>query len=244
MPPAKNYGINEHRRAFELYKELRTLAAVSEKMEIPYSTIQRWNSANFSCPCPWHNWPLLMQKVDSGEDAVLSLSPLQQMDPLMVDAAVRGEDLPKRETILTRSDLERLGELEFLWAKFYYEITGIVLDVSTLIDAGGLDTKEATDEMTKKYLRGGLPCKSADTATRTLLAIGHEIEEVKERLGLTTAARKGDVTKESTEKQEMTMDDLHRIKEMLANTSPDKLKAMKDLMASEERALQGSLIHE
>lgn len=237
---SQDYGPNDHRKAFELYRECRNLRHVSESLGINYSTIHRWQSAGFACTCPWHNWKVRLEEVDAGENAKLSLNPLQALDPIQVDQAVRGEEVSKRESLLTRSDIERLSQLEFLWSKFYYEITGIVLDVSTLIEASDSQTP-LTDKMQEGYLRRGLTSKNAESATRTLLAIGKEIEEIKERLGLSSAARSGDVSKEegNSAPQEMSLEDLRSAKKLLENTPSDKLKAMADILKSEEIAKRG-----
>lgn len=60
------YGPEDHKRAFELYRELGTFFAVSKQKGMPSrATLMRWASPEYNakCSCGYHGWDELEKKI-------------------------------------------------------------------------------------------------------------------------------------------------------------------------------------
>jgi len=53
------YGVEEHRKAYELWLELGSFRAVAKEDGMPTApTLMRWSKSDYKCPhgCEWHGW--------------------------------------------------------------------------------------------------------------------------------------------------------------------------------------------
>ena len=58
------YGPKDHKRAFELYRQLGSFYAVSKQKGMPsHQTLMRWARPDFDCPCGYHGWDDLEKKI-------------------------------------------------------------------------------------------------------------------------------------------------------------------------------------
>jgi hypothetical protein len=57
------YPIKTHKKAFELYRKLRSIHQVSKRLKITDHTLMKWRD-DYDCPCKNHNWEARIQKID------------------------------------------------------------------------------------------------------------------------------------------------------------------------------------
>jgi hypothetical protein len=239
------YTPDDHRRAFEAYYRLRNAREVADSLGIPYVTVTRWQGKNVTCSCPWHNWKDLVAQREVVDAAKLTLpSP----DPLATDALLRAPmgtivgtdaqsvaDSRALQSQIVRSDAERLMQLEFLWSKMYYDLTGLVVDHSALVEASA-GMSETQESQVAAYTRG-LRCKTADAALRALLQIADKIEELKAKLGLEGKPKESPAEAAAKKDVQSSLAELRQMRDMLISMPPDKLEMLKQVYESEQRAM-------
>ena len=58
------YKPDDHKRAFELYRELGSFYAVSKEKGMPsHCTLLRWARPSFNCSCGFHGWDALEERI-------------------------------------------------------------------------------------------------------------------------------------------------------------------------------------
>lgn len=64
MGARTKYKERDHRRAFELYRELGSFHAVSKEKGMPSrATLLRWSMLDFDCSCKFHGWEALEKRI-------------------------------------------------------------------------------------------------------------------------------------------------------------------------------------
>lgn len=252
MPAKKtNYSVSDHKKAFDIYYDLRSYHAVSRELDIDPHTIRRWAGGESSCNCPWHSWEQLIIERESALEVRLGQIEQGEFDPLAQEQALLDQDpsrfiseerrlqLRPASRVMIRSDAERLTYLEYLWGKVFYHATGIVTDHAILVDESGVSFE---DRIRENYFQRGLDPKSLDSCIKSLRALQEMIEELRRNLGL----RKGSsldgqpaATQEKIEQAEvqksLTIEELREFKRLAQTTPPDKMKLLlAGLRADEE----------
>lgn len=142
MPPktgTRPYNADDHRRAFEIYVESRSYNVVSTKIGCMLVTATRWSQEDYPCPygCPFHGWVRLLKErsetikaqFDPAEVVPL-LSPQAMAES--VSGALKARFSNEEICKIVFSNVERLQHWELLYAKVYYDLTGIQLDVPNI----------------------------------------------------------------------------------------------------------------
>ena len=224
--PRKVYTKEHHRLAFETWYETRNYSAAAKSVDANYLTPRRWAADDFSCDfnCPYHNWQRLMDERDSAIQVRHELINAGDLDPVSHDIAMRkavSEPGPKGKNPLVinlvRSDLERLQHWELLYAKVYYDLTGLALTHGQL-----------TEEETKKTYRMGLSVTNAEAGIRMLKTIQEQIDT------LQGSDRRLVKRAQTPEREQLTLQQLRRMKKLAENTPPQKLQTMMTVVDLED----------
>ncbi len=197
-----HHSTEQHKRAFELFYDLRTINAVSAELDIDTHTLRRWKTGEINCPCPYHNWDALVQERELALSKRIDLLDQGIVDPLSHEQALLDLD-PSRTPPMTemqksavrpagkvmdRSDLERLSHLEFIYAKLFFHITGCIIDHGALVDLTGEPFDLARCE--KYFSEKGLEPRNLEQCVKTLIVVTQQISELREEMGLRKARSK------------------------------------------------------
>jgi len=253
MPKKSQYTIADHKKAFDLFYELRAYQTVAKEMGIDTHTIRRWSTLEAKCSCPWHNWDALIEEKQAALNARLNLIEQGEYDPIAHEQALmnvdtrieipekRKEQLRSSDKVMVRSELERMTQLEYLWSKLFYEATGIITDHSILVDSSG-DT--LSDKLKEEYFAKGLSARNLEGCVKCLKDIAGQIDDIKKALGIhkrTIATEtendpsgNGKVQLKSEEQKELTMDELRHLQQVLRNSDPEKMRAMVTALKADE----------
>jgi len=60
MAKDKNIEIQKHKMAYLAFKSGMRTEEISNRLGVSNTTIISWRSNNTKCPCPWHNWNVLI----------------------------------------------------------------------------------------------------------------------------------------------------------------------------------------
>ena len=189
--PRKNYTADDHKQAYDTYFLSRNLSDVQRTHGLAYETVLRWSKDNFNCPhsCVYHGWN---KRIQEQLQALASNQKMDQQgvsDPVArataMDLAVGGDQyMPPTKAEVNRAikavttDEERLHQWRLLWAKVYFELTGVPLDYATLLEA-----KTATEQLFQSELmKRGLKVTSAPEAIRALVSIQEQIVVLERRM--------------------------------------------------------------
>jgi hypothetical protein len=174
---------------------------------IVYLTILDWSRADYKCTwgCPFHNWDELTKqrdavinntldisrqlntfpsKVDEFSPPVLSdqaaYDPVETANKVNYDAKLaesKGEVLKLPERIM-RPEAERITHWEYLYAKVFYDATGLPIDYSALKNTDF--QKKIGDENIRTLFAMGYRAKSLESAINMLSTIQDQINALKE----------------------------------------------------------------
>lgn len=189
----RTYDAEDHKAAYESYYVSRNLSDVTRTLGLAYPTVLKWKAANYACKfgCPYHNWDgrieeelrLMAAKekvAKQGLDDPLSQEQAMQAalngDPFLAPAPTQAEIQDAVQVMTT--DRERLRQWQLLWAKLYFDITGIATDHATLT---GLDSPMRKFFMEEVYKKG-LKATNMEQAIRTLGYVQDKIVELERRL--------------------------------------------------------------
>lgn len=236
--PRNKYNADHHRAAFEAYYKRRNFVDASEAAGCNYGTVIRWASVDFQCEafCPWHDWDKLIRERDSVLSGQIELIEAGNYDPLAHDEAIRSGLSSLRpgvkQTLLgmIRSDVERIAQLEYLWSKYYYDVTGQALTYSA--------HKEKTLEVEFKK---GLRAETAKEGMAILTGLLDQIEKLKVRAGLVDSegrdkSNNAIIQDENKPPPPMSLSDLRETMSRLENTNPEELAAMTSMLKKEKNS--------
>lgn len=252
---SRTYGREHHERAFQIWYDAGTYAAVRNELSLDFHTIKSW-AGPFACAdaCPWHNWEKLKQEKAAAIRAQMELYTKGIHNPLAHDVAVRAavgavpdrgydqtptpptlEDRQRAVATVVRSDLERLSHWEYLYAKVFFEVTGLAVDAKLLVRDG----VPLSEEQIREKLGQGLSCKTLDAGIRALATVQQQIEGLKMNLGAYNKAHQpnGEVAVPQP-KQSMTIDDLRKFKSLVENTPPEQRELLTRMFRAEEFAFE------
>lgn len=239
---SKTYTASLHKEAFEIYCRTHLVSKVEIELDIPYATALAWYREGFKCPfgCPYHNYTALLEertRVLKGQVKLLE-SGIDDEDARRIAAESQLNQTTNKLAVknsllkVVKSDLERLAQLELLYNKVYFAITGIALVVGEL-DLG--DQKIRLEEM---YAQG-MNTTSFDSGMKSLLTILGQIDVLKKRLGLISDDN-GDApdTKREEEAKPLDLKDLQKLKQQFVKTEPEELAVMLSQMEKDQRDKQ------
>ena len=224
--PRKVYTAEHHRLAFETWYDTHNYSAAAKAVNANYLTPRRWSADDFSCDfnCPYHNWQQLMEERDSALQSRNELINAGNLDPVAHDIAMRkavSEPGPKGKNPLVinlvRSDLERLQHWELLYARVYFDLTGIALTHGQL-----------TEEESRKTYRMGLSVTNAGEGIRMLKTIQDQID------ALQGSDRRSTARTQTPAREQLTLQQLRRMKKLAENTPPQKLQTMMTVVDLED----------
>jgi hypothetical protein len=245
-----SFTAEHHQKAFELFFLNRNWKATAEALETTSHTIYSWSRPIFQCKenCPYHGWDSLIEERTKIQKAQLDAHVRGAQDPLSqgslihmnadshVPVSMTPAEAQQSALIgIHKSEVERLTQLELLYNKVFFDLTGIPLAYSQFKDLA------AASLALKDIYNAGLHATTFREATNALSTILGEIEKCKRRLGLIDQA--GKVTEapleEKVSKQEkLTLQDLRNIRNKIDATTPEELEMMRQQFASEQRTLQ------
>lgn len=239
----KTYTAGLHKEAFELYAEKHNLSAVCTDLDVAYSTITSW-SKDFRCPfgCPWHGYEKLLEertRVLRGQVQLLE-NGITDDDARRIAAESQLNQTPQKLAVknsllkVVKSDLERLAQLELLYNKTYWTITGIPLVV------GEMDLGDQKIHLEDMYAHG-MNALSFDSGLKALLTILAQIDVLKKRLGLISDNAGDDPDTKRAKEEEakpLNIKDLAKLKQQFQKTEPEELAVMLSQMEKDHRDKQ------
>lgn len=244
-----------HRIAFEAYFETRNWTSAMKAAGCSYPTVFRW-AADYRCEhnCPYHRWDALIQEREKIAKEQLALQDRGIHDPIshgrVISSATaerfNGTAFPITSTQrkkaaligIAKSDVERLAQLELLYNKIFYDLTGIPLAYQTYLDSQGSTVGMDLEDIYGK----GIHADSLKTAINALTAILAEIDKIKKRAGLIDETGR-DTTSEKVEEEQkaakqLSLHDLREIRDRLEVTPPEELAMMRAVLQSEQHTVQ------
>lgn len=238
-----NFTAENHKQAFEIYAKHRQFAAVEKELRhtgVSYDIIRTWAKDGFRCPfgCPWHNWASLLEeraKVVRSQVKLIE-NGVGESETLRVAAESELNKVPQKNEVkngllkVVKSDLERLAQLELLYNKAYFKLTGIALVV------GDMDLGEQKIHLEEMYEKGLNP-ETFSGGIRDLSTLLGQIDTLKKRLGLIAEDGREveDPKKDVEEVRPLNVRDLVKLKEQMLNTDPENLAVMISQMDKDRR---------
>jgi hypothetical protein len=189
-----NYTAEDHRRAYDSYvASARNMSQTSRVMGIAYETVLRWRESNYACAygCKFHGWDSLADQNLKVMEARNALTNSGVNDPIVLEGAIRNPEAvlemipapkpltPAEEAKVTRiviKEEERLSHWYHLYAKVYYDLTGVVLDFDTLIST--TEPAETVRARREILYKNALRCTNAENAIKTLGYIEDRIRAI------------------------------------------------------------------
>lgn len=249
----RDYTPEDHKRAFDIFYEKRSFNAVAETMNLAYTTPFRWAESDYRCKhhCPWHNWQQLCAERDKAINARLGLLEKGNLNPVahhaaMVQAAATATSTPRKDLRteearaemeqtatekrqyavdeLVRSDLERLVHWEILYAKAFYDATGVALHYDQLVDP---DT--GTHIAEKELFRMGLHTTNLNAAIQAMQACQTEINRIKASLTEDFVRQKKGrkyTAGAVVDSPSLGIGELRKLREFLSNTPGEKVQML------------------
>jgi hypothetical protein len=189
----RQYTADDHKQAFDVFFVSRNISEVTRTLGLAYETTLRWKSPNYACQyaCPYHNWDTLIEeqlrtiaaqekvKAQGISDPIVqseAMAAALNNDPFQAPAPTYNEVRAALKSVT--SDEERLHHWRLLYAKVFFEITGVPIDYSTLKEELTGTEKLFSAERFKK----GLKVTNAENAVRTLGYIQDQILAIERRM--------------------------------------------------------------
>lgn len=186
--PKKVYSREDHEKAYQLYFSSRNLSHVARQMSLSYQTVLQWKAGGFSCAfgCPFHDWDRMLNEQAAAMEAQFQLQERGVFDPLAQEQAIEvavenAEQLPVAPLPVVRVRMTPEQELHHwfhLYAKTYFDLTGIALDYETWKEAQA----GVAGIMREDLLKKGLRHTSAEGAIRTLAMIGDKLRALESQI--------------------------------------------------------------
>lgn len=180
----------DHKKAYQVWLRTRNMAEVARACGVTHTTVYEWRSGTFRCQfnCVYHNWDKFEAEKKAAQNARLELLEKGVHDPVEHEIAMRqaittaktdGKSVYKDGPAMAalRADDERLAQWEFIWAKLFFQATGVPVDPALLHDP---EQMAKIDEVYGK----GLKSKNLDDAIKSLATVQDQIDK------LSGAARK------------------------------------------------------
>lgn len=258
MAATPTHSSEQHKKAFELFFDLRSMNAVANQTGVDNHTLRRWSRGEINCDCPYHNWAELVKEREVALVTRMDLIAKGIVDPLeheqaLLDAEpcriplteVQQQAIRPASKVMDRGDRERLSQFELIYAKLFFHITGCVIDHGTLLDGGG---ELLTVEQCKKYFdERGLAPKNLEQCVKVLIQVTEEIRKIREELGLRTSRPqptptatpaelpRKDAPKPLDVQAPLTITELKNLKDRMELMSPQEVRALGEQMrASDE----------
>lgn len=140
----KDYRPKDHRNAYEAWvAQNRSMTKAESQTKVPRQTLYRWAKGTFSCEygCPYHGWDDLSEKEIAAKTARLNLIEKGNHNPVDHAVAMReAVHFPVKDTsknfVLDHvdGDLEMAAQLQLIYNKGFYHITGLALDFPSLYE--------------------------------------------------------------------------------------------------------------
>lgn len=237
----KTYTAQDHQRAFEHWYTTRNWSSVAKHLDATWTTTKRWGDADYPCQygCSWHGYESLMNDRDKAHQARTDLLAKGVVNPVAHEEAMR-DAIARKEpggiTVLNpaplqivRSDIERMGHWELLWSKVYFHATGVVTTWSNYQGLTQMPEFERLElqEKLRDSLNGGLAATSLEQCVRMLSTIQDKIDGL-QGARRRTAAESGPV------KDQMTIQDLRKMRKAVLSTPAEKLQRMVEQVNSDE----------
>lgn len=211
-----------HERAFNIFCREKRLADVAKELNQPYSLIVKWSSAKYCCAenCPWHGWEQLAENKAKAFKAVIEAQDNGNISPRDEQTAVQGalsktirNDKVEAVKKVLRSDFERLQHLEFLYAKVFFDATGIALPMPNISLPEG-----AGDQVVEKLYEMGKHASSMKECIGLLQTLKNEIDKIKTAHNLHETAS---VRKETPGEVRVSIQELRELRAKLDHTPRD-----------------------
>jgi hypothetical protein len=225
-PKTHVHDAEMHKKAYEVYRLSKNLSDVQRTMGLTYDTVLRWKQANLVCSwgCPYHGWDELVEQelnvMAAKEKAIAAgiTDPAEQQRAMEIalanktpfQAPAPTEREMKRAVKMVITEEQMLGHWRHLYAKAYFDLTGVVMDFETLLEDSTGTTSLYKEELFKK----GLRFTSSEQGMRTLGYIMDKIKELERRIMGTDV-----ITTTATQVTD-------RKAEMLDDASPETLRKM------------------
>lgn len=225
----KNYGIDEHKHAWEVWYETRNRSEIQRQVGCDYTTAKRWQDEDFNCPdgCPYHGYDKLIAKRDAALSKRYELIQQGETNPAKLSMAmqevvgdapldinrhpIRG---PVMETIVT--DLERLGHWMYIYRKVFYDFTGIPLTFDPTTNEAEITPAQ---EKAREFYRKGLKVTNAEAAARILKMCEEQMDKLQ-------GAKRGADEQKKSEKPMLDIKDLMQLHEQFKENPKEKLKSV------------------
>lgn len=238
----------DHRIAFEAwYAAKYNYQKAADAAGTSYQTVFRWSEEFYVCmeKCPWHNWDKLKEERERATAARMELIEQGNFDPIAhaaaMQASIKDKAASRRKVIrnLVRSDIERLAHLELIYAKVFFETTGVPLDYTQVVDPNSIGFDPNT------LMKHTLEFKNAEGKINALIKLIDAMRNLKISAGLLSAdgvpvQEEEELTpqQELEQNKPLTIEDLRKIREKLAKEDPHKLAAMASIIQADDNFLE------
>lgn len=247
-PKIARYSEKDHKVAFDTWLHAGTYTAAANQISADSALVRMWSRDEYVCPfgCPWHGWDRLKDAHQEGMRKELALVVEKQERDLAAAQKPRPPKPPSRHELVkrtVRSDMERLAQLEVLYARAFHEATGVRLSCPQLIDDQGKVI--TTDEILQLFDQATAKSKSFEQAVRCISMILTEINRILDASGLRKATAKEETPEADTlNVAELSIDDVRKVRELhqrFLQTPPEKREALQRLLDSEDDILLAQL---
>lgn len=238
--PKQVYDSDMHQRAFELFYETRNWRKVATELGLAYQTPFKWAKDDFVCPfgCPYHNWDKIIKQKNEAMQQQLTLigtgiTNAREHDSVVHELLV-DEEQNRMEAVakLLKSDFERMSHWEIMYAKIFYDLTGVAVSGSDIMRAGEVVSL-------KELLQTGLHVTNLEGGIRALGTVQDQIDKLRARNGMSEAS--GGTLRPAAPKEkeeELTISDLRKMREMISNTPPEKLQGLKAVLDADDQMIE------
>ncbi len=212
------------------------MSRVSEELDITPPTIQRWSRADYVCKagCQWHGWEELLRHETKRDLATLDIAPPEPPPPpalLPVPGAVISEIEATQDAIrsISKSDIERLCDLEYLYSMIYYDLTNLPVKCKALRDSEG---KSRPDPEVEQIYQMGKKAQSLEAGIRSLSLVMDRIAAIRRTAGLDSAVPTplsgAPSSDQSSEK--MSLEEAREMMKQIKDIPPEKLHLIQQFL--------------
>lgn len=213
-----------HKKAFEVYYQTRNKSQVARECGVTMQAVNNWVEKTYPCRfgCPYHGWEELIAEKERALTAQVKLLETGVHDPVQIENAMKeAAGNPTFDRMfavkqIVRSDLSRVADYEYLYAKVFFHITQIAITPDQV--EGIVNGDQTAQDYADKYSKGLIVTNMRDGMS-ILNGIVDKIKQLKIDLG-------GAQDKESDNAEIVTIEELRTLRKTTKSLSSTQLSSM------------------
>jgi hypothetical protein len=226
------YAREHHERAFDIYYKTRSKKQVAREMKITAATVASWATPEFKCSfgCQWHGWDRLAKQREAAIKARMreisrgNINPLNEQKVMehAIAAVEDGTDpIVLQNTFppimdLVRDDFHRIQDWETIYAKAFYDATGISLTYAQII--GGVVEKTQEEDLWK----AGKHASNFESAVRIMAHAQNQIDKIR-GIQDSEERKEAELVQDGKTKKVYTLQHLRNLKKIAETASPEEV---------------------